>query len=267
MLLDITILVLRETLEASVLFAVLLSIAAQSKLGAKWLFAGIVGGALMAAAYSTHFSAVSQWFEYAGQEVLNSTLQFAICISLLIISFWRLFMNLNTSQTFILRMMFLVVVLALTRELTELVIFYSGIIQAQGSWTNAVTGGFAGLTIGASIGVLVFATIDRLSLTFQMIVQVVLLALVAAGTVVQGIQLLMQVDWVSATSPVWDTNHLLAEVSITGQMFYAVFGYEATPTLLEVVFYWSTITIAFTALFVRVGRSQLTHLKERYANQ
>ena len=135
-------------------------------------------------------------------------------------------------------MMFLVVVLALTRELTELVIFYSGIIQAQGSWTNAVTGGFAGLTIGASIGVLVFATIDRLSLTFQMIVQVVLLALVAAGTVVQGIQLLMQVDWVSATSPVWDTNHLLAEVSITGQMFYAVFGYEATPTLLEVVFYW-----------------------------
>jgi high-affinity iron transporter len=231
-----------------------MSIATQARLGLVWLWLGVGIGVLCALSYAHNFSQVSQWLDYSGQEVVNATMQFAIYACLLFVSSWLLFNQERSYRTMILFLFTLIVLLSLTRELTEMMIFYSGIVQSQGSWTNAITGGFVGLTIGVSIGVLVYVAITRWSPSIGAVIQVFLLGLVAAGTAVQSLQLLMQVDWVSATQPIWNSNFLLAESSILGQMLYAVFGYEATPTLLEVVWYLGTLGLVAVATLLSFSR-------------
>lgn len=257
MLLDTTILILRETLEASTLLAVLFSISVQNGSSQRWIWLGAVAGGVGAVLMSVNFSVISEWFDYTGQEVLNAAMQFMICLSLISIALWRLQNSARLLKPAVLCLFFTIVALALARELTEIAIFYSGILQSQISTSRAFTGGFVGLTIGASIGVLVFTSIERLTEPVQKIVQIVLLILVAAGTAVQALQLLMQVDWISATPALWNTNWILEEASVVGQMLYAVFGYEATPTLLEVIVYFLIIITPMCAAILNAIRKPM----------
>ena len=78
MFLDIIIIVLRETLEASVLVAVLLSIAKSQRIGASWLWVALFPGLFGAIVYGAYMGDVSEWFDYTGQELVNASLQILI---------------------------------------------------------------------------------------------------------------------------------------------------------------------------------------------
>jgi high-affinity iron transporter len=62
----------------------------------------------------------------------------------------------------------------------------------------------------------------------------------------QAIVLLNQADWLPFSPIAWDTNNLLSEASVIGQLAYALIGYEATPSLMQVLAY----SIGFIAVFV-----------------
>ena len=83
MFLDLIIILLRETLEASVLVAVLLSIAKSQRIGAAWLWVALFPGLFGAIVYGAYMGDVSEWFDYTGQELVNASLQ--ILIYLLIV--------------------------------------------------------------------------------------------------------------------------------------------------------------------------------------
>lgn len=237
MLLNIIVIVLRETLEASVLISLLLAIGQRSRLGLAWLLPALALGFVGAAIYAWNLRAISEWFDYVGQEVVNAALQYSIYICLLVVCAWRD----KLSAVWLLVLMSLTVVLAITHEGGELVVFYSGFLQAGEPWLNAATSGFIGLAIGLSVGVLCF----YLLATIKPAVAVgnILLCLVAAGMALQATQLLIQADWLSAAQPVWNSNPLLAESSTAGQLAYAVFGYEATPSLPEVSAYLAALLL------------------------
>ena len=78
MLIDIVILVLRETIEAGALLSLLLCISNQHKLGYRWLWGGLLIGTISASIYAVNFGLVGEWFDYAGQEVINASMQFVI---------------------------------------------------------------------------------------------------------------------------------------------------------------------------------------------
>ncbi len=265
MLLDTITLVLRETLEAGILIAILLSIANIKRFSKRWLWAGLAIGSVLAYVYSINFDGVSEWLDYAGQEVLNASMQITVAVMLMLLVAWLIF-KIETLEPAVPFVLAITVVLLLTRELTEMFIFYSGFFQVHEDWVtrlnSGITSGFIGLMIGVSIGVLFHAAIRYWSDRAANRIQITLLSLVAAGLFVQATQLLMQVDWVSSTSAVWDSNWLIQESSIVGQMTYAVFGYEATPTVTEVVGYMGIIlcTVAMLILsrFMK-DKSEISH--------
>jgi high-affinity iron transporter len=76
-----------------------------------------------------------------------------------------------------------------------------------------------------------------------------MLALVAAGMASQAVVYLMQGGLVESQLPVWDSSGWISETSVTGQLLYAVLGYEATPTLKQLVFYCATL-LAFMLVVV-----------------
>lgn len=250
MLLDIVILVLREILEISVLLSVLLCVSSQNKLNLKWLWFGLFFGSLAAFSYAVNFNIVSEMFDYAGQEVFNASMELITHAGLLIVCALLIFRIKLAKQLFITTILAIIIGLTITRELAEVIIFYTGFFQSQGDLVKGSTSGFIGLMVGASFGVLCYVVINSWRPPVSRLIQITLLTLIAAGMSVQAIQLLIQVDWISASKAVWNTNWILSESSIAGQLTYAILGYEAAPTKPEVMLYFATILIVgvFTAI-------------------
>lgn len=262
MLIDIIILVLRETLEAGVILSLLLCISNQYKLGYRWFFCALLIGVILASVYAANFRLVGEWFDYAGQEVINASMQFIIYACLLIIGFVLIFSNPKSFRQSKL-ILGIAIALAITRELAEMFIFYAGFFQSDGDLVKVFAGSFIGMMIGLSFGVLCYYAINIWNRSTSKIIQIIFLTLIAAGMSVQATQLLIQIDWLSASKPLWSSNWLLDESSILGQMTYAVFGYESSPTMPEVILY--LVTLSFIAVLSIIRYVRAWHPKAGYS--
>ncbi|MBL4761119.1 MAG: FTR1 family protein [Gammaproteobacteria bacterium] len=245
MLLDIIIIVLRETLEASILIAVLLSVSLNQSIKFNWAPMAILLGLAGAVIYGSNLGAISEWFDYAGQEVVSAGLQLVVylLVCLLIPLQWQ---SMPISKGLMRILMFAIVYTALIREGGELYVFYTGFLQKEAVLLSALTSGFIGLAVGLSVGAIVYYALVIRGEAQAKKMHIVVLTLVAAGMMLQATQLLIQVDWLSSGEPLWDSNWLISESSIIGQVVYAIFGYEATPSLVEVGVYGLSITGVIT---------------------
>lgn len=250
MLLDAIIIVLRESLEAGILISLLLSISTRSEFSPKWLLVAIPLGLMGAALYARNLAVISAWFDYVGQEVVNAGMQYLIY--LLLVAVAALASRKLRLPGYFTYLMTACVALAIIREGGEIILFYSGFLGAEQLMRGSLTSGFIGLMIGFSIGALCYFGVMSLSARLAQKTQIVLIILVAAGMVAQATQLLLQADWLPAAVPVWDTSHWLSENSVTGQLAYAVFGYEASPTLIEVLCYLGALLLAASIAFTRL---------------
>lgn len=254
MLLDIVVIVLRETLEASVLIGVLLSLSQHAQLRIGWLPVAFVLGLPGAWIYGANLHIVSDWFEYTGQEVVNAGLQYLIYSQLLLIlAFWKF--DTVVRRRGLIIMMSIVVATAIIREGSELFVFYAGFLQSGGDLLNAFTSGFIGLAIGMSVGAICYYLLVAMPMSRAHYFHALLLVLIGSGMVAQATRLLAQADWVSVGQPVWDSNWLLPESSISGQLIYAIFGYEATPSSLEISIYILSMLAMLMAIYL--GRSRI----------
>jgi len=254
MLLETIILILRETLEAGVLLSLLISINSQHQSSLFWVWKSTVFGIIGAIFYASIYRHVNEWFDYTGQEIVNAGLQAAIYTCLIILCVWLILFSPKHFKQ-IKKIMGIAIALAICREGSEIIIFYSGLLQHEDVLINALTSGFIGLTIGISVGVICYFLVSSWSSTITKHLQLTLLALIASGLTVQTSQLLMQIDWIPSGMQVWDSSQFLSEHSILGQLIYAVFGYEATPTSVEVALYILTISI-ISAVFLNNWFSQ-----------
>jgi high-affinity iron transporter len=232
MLLDAILTVLRETLEAGVLISLLASVTRQLRLRTTWLYISLpigIGGALI---YSLNLGAISSAFDGVGQELLNALLEYLIYASLVaivvLLKDWR-----ATRTNALHACMATIMVLALSREGAEILMFFSSYLRTEAALVRALTSGFVGFGVGLSAGVVTFLMLVTLPTAPALRIQSVLLSIISAGMALQATQLLAQADWVEPGLPIWDSTLLLAEDSMLGQMAYAVLGYEATPSGLE----------------------------------
>ncbi len=258
MLLDIVVIVLRETLEASILIGVLLCVSRTSQLGFSWLWPALVFGAAGAFIYAINLAGISELFDYAGQEIINAGLQLAI-YGLLAAIIGIQFSAPASGRLSLKVLMAVAVAIAVTREGSELFVFYSGFLQSGDSLLTATTSGFIGLAVGMSAGALVYYSLAGQKMPLLRTLYTIVLALVAGGMMLQATGLLIQADWLSAGHPVWDTNSLLPEASVPGQVVYAVFGYEATPSQQEVIVYLVSILLIVGVVAIMKVRADRSH--------
>ncbi|WP_299075945.1 FTR1 family protein [uncultured Paraglaciecola sp.] len=256
MLLEIIIIVLRETLEASILIAVLLSVSRSQGVRFTWVPAALLAGLVGAFVYGSSLGEVSEWFDYAGQEVVNAGLQFTVylLIGALISIQW---LRLARSTRILRNLMSVIVFVVLIREGAELYIFYGGLLHKEGVLLKALTSGFVGVAVGLSVGTIVFYSLVMANQSKVKLFHSAVLLLVAAGMVLQATQLLIQVDWLSSGEPLWDSSWFIAEASVIGQMAYAIFGYEATPSLIELTAYSLSVVgiVAVAALVIKFEKT------------
>lgn len=115
----------------------------------------------------------------------------------------------------------------------------------------SITPFYAGIVMGIIIGTGICLSIAILLYFFLMTVDKkptskvasYLLLLFGVGQLMQGLQLLEQVDIIASNSHLWSTSYLISEDSELGYFLTILFGYEATPSAMELAVYISAILL------------------------
>ncbi|MEJ2707704.1 MAG: FTR1 family protein [Anaerolineales bacterium] len=165
------------------------------------------------------------------------------------------------------RALFLLALVAVLREGIELSLFITAAAMAAGT-QQTLWGTLIGLSASIVIGWLLFATTVRLNLSQFFRVTGVLLILFAAGLVAHGVHEFNEVGWIpSIIEHVWNTNFILDENSVTGQMLQALFGYNGNPSLTEVLAYAGYFIAILLGLRWYTGLSPVVREPQQISSQ
>ena len=156
------------------------------------------------------------------------------------------------------RAVFWLAFIAVVREGVELALFITAAFfagnQAQIASASNVVQTLAGTILGVGTAALLswtlFATTVRLDLRKFFQVTGFLLILFAAGLVAHGVYEFNAVGWIPViVEHVWDVNAFINQNSLVGQLLQTLFGYNANPSLTEMITYF--IYIVTVAIFWR----------------
>jgi high-affinity iron transporter len=143
------------------------------------------------------------------------------------------------------RAIFFVAFIAVLREGIELALFLTASVFVSSS-LQTMLGALLGLGTAILLGWSIFASTLRLDLRRFFQVTGVMLVLFAAGLFAHGVHEFTEVGWIpSIVDRVWDFTSFISEESTLGQLLAALFGYNPSPTLSEM--------IAYVAYFVAIG--------------
>jgi high-affinity iron transporter len=141
--------------------------------------------------------------------------------------------------------LFAVAFFAVLREGVETGLFLTAAMFASRS-SATVLGGLLGLASAGLLGVGLYAATVRLDLRMFFSATGILLLLFAAGLVSHAMHELNDLGWVPAViHPLWNAGGILSDESAVGQALSALLGYEASPSLSQV--------LAYAAYFITVG--------------
>ncbi len=239
---------LREGLEAALIIGIILAYLA--KTGNRDKSASIWWGTLGAAVLSVLVGAIifltAGSFEGRTAEIFEGTAMFTAVGVLTYMIFWmrkqainirtHLHAQVNTALQSGSRLALgLLAFVAVGREGIETALFMFAVTKTA-SPLGATFGGLLGLGVAVVLGYLLYRGTYRLNLRAFFNVTSVLLLLFAAGLLAHGIHEFHEAAVIpTGIEHVWDINHVLNENSTAGSLLRAVFGYNANPSLVEVL--------------------------------
>ncbi len=258
------IIVFREVFEAGLIIGIVMAVTTGVAGRGRWIAGGVAAGVLGACVVALFTSGLSQLFEGSGQELFNaSILGFAVVM----LSWHNVWMSRHgrelatemraAGQAVVegsksLAALALVVMVAVLREGSEVVLFLYGVAAAQGGANSGMlVGGLVGVVLGAAVCFLTYRGLVTIPTRYLFAVTSTLIALLAAGMAAQAVAFLEQADILTALDQtVWDTSWILRDGSFLGRALHTLIGYVDQPTAMQVIVY--AATLAIIALLMRV---------------
>jgi high-affinity iron transporter len=146
------------------------------------------------------------------------------------------------------RAIFTLAFLAVVREGIELALFLTASVFATNTVQTTV-GAALGLGTAILLGWSIFATTVKLDMRRFFQVTGFLLVLFAAGLVAHGVAEFNEVGLIPAViEHLWDANVILPASSLAGQLMKALFGYNPSPSLTEMLAYAAYVASVLLAL-------------------
>jgi high-affinity iron transporter len=147
--------------------------------------------------------------------------------------------------------LFFVAFLAVLREGIELALFLTAVnFSEPAAGVEAPIlgwlGGLLGLIAAVIIGWLMFDTAIKLNLRRFFQLTSIVLIVFAAGLVGHAIHEFNELGWIpSVVEQVYDVNAFIPETALVGQFLKALFGYNANPSLTEMMGYLGYFAAVF----------------------
>lgn len=109
-------------------------------------------------------------------------------------------------------------------------------------------GGLAGLGLGALVGLVMYFGLARIPVGQLFSITNVFVVMLAAGMAGQmGNKLVQAQALPSGADPLWNSANLITQESATGTFLHALIGYEAEPSLTQVLFFVGGLLLILTA--------------------
>jgi len=151
------------------------------------------------------------------------------------------------------------------REGIETVLFLFAATRVAESPLLFTVGSFLGLAIAVGIGYSIYKGTSKLNLRTFFNVTSLVLILFAAGLLAHGIHEFHEAGIISpVVEHVWDINYILPEKSTFGRFLTAIVGYNANPSLIEVIAYPLYLALALGSYFrpIKVSKKSGTQLSQ-----
>ena len=252
MLINTIILFLRDALPIFVISTILISLLQHQGIKPIWYFIAAGVSVIFSVFLLTAIDDISHTIDSTGREWLYACL-YIICYFIALVLLMQLPKTqgqLSTRQHWhICLCAGSLMVIVMTFNSANFLIYITGYWFQNNASNVLVAGVILGGGICASIAVLLYFLMAFIERYCRVIAQF-LLIFFSAGLLMKATNLLIQIDILSSERFLWDSNHIIIENSELGQLLTVFVGYDATPTMLQLLLYLSAIFIAFGLMFL-----------------
>jgi high-affinity iron transporter len=265
MLINTVILFLRDALPIIIIAVLLMSLSAQSPNKEndqnQWLMGGFALGVIATLLLINSIGFIAQSFDSTGAERMFAVLYCLIYLGILV-HIWLTCFKGAVAKASIARGLTALVIMVLVLALngSNFLVYITGYWSQSGAVRPLLIGVILGLGICVSIGILLYFVIAFSAQNISTNTSVVLIILYAAGQLMQASRLLLQIDaFVGGElggELLWDTNLVIKESSELGHFLTALFGYDATPTLSQLIMYLVVLVVPLV-LFMQAKKRAL----------
>jgi high-affinity iron transporter len=259
-------LALREGIEAALIISIVLGMLRKMNRSdrARVVWLGVAGAALISVGIAIVLNVLGTEFEGAGEQAFEAVTMLLAAAILTWMIFWMQKQGrqiqkgleadvreaLSGGQT---AALFSVAFFAVLREGIELALFLTAVNFSAPVVGEAPIlgwlGGVLGLIAAMVIGWLMYESAIKLNLRRFFQYTSIILILFAAGLVGSAVHELNELSWVPAVvEQVYDLNQIVPETSTAGEFLRALFGYNANPSLTEMVAYITYFVVVFGVL-------------------
>jgi high-affinity iron transporter len=253
--------VFRETLEA----ALFVGIVAASTRGllhrTRWLSLGIVVGVLGSLLMASAMGQISAWADGIGQDIVTAII---LSVALVMLAWHCIYVSAHSHEMVqdakrlgtstvqgnkTLWALAIAVALSVLREGAETVLFVSGLAsgssESQGALFFSVV---LGLGLGVFAGWLIYTGLGRIKPQRLFAITNMLILLLAGSLASQLAKTANQANWITQFGErAWDISSLIPNDSVLGMVLHGVLGFDASPTLLQLLVYVATTLLIFVA--------------------
>ena len=260
----------RETLEASLVVGIVLAYLnrTNNKNYRKTVYYGIIFGIIASIIAAFIFTLFAGGFVGKAEQIFEGATMIIGAFLLTTMILWMMQQRhisqeieekverhlINTQPFFSHAGIFMLIFIAIIREGVETVIFLNAINYASG--INFI-GGSLGIFAAVVVGYLFFVGTKKINLKKLFGFSSILLILFAAGLVARSFHEFEEAKLLPGIiTPLFDISSILNEKGLVGGFLHGLFGYNASPSLLEVIAYASYLGLIFF-LYRRVESSRV----------
>jgi high-affinity iron transporter len=264
MLINTLILWLKDLTPVFIAAALLLSLASANlkqtslnKIKTSEFIASLLFGILLAFVLVAFMPSLSVLYNGTGAELLTSG--FYLLVYLLFIAY------IHSAKK---GALYLILTLLFAIKLMSFISYFSLYNASSSTMTVSLFnvklyGLFLGVGISVSFATLLFFMVEKIKALFSVNVIVYLALIFFVGQLSGITSLLIQVDLISDSQPLWDSSELMRDNSEYGVLLNSLFGYEATPSLSFLGVYISTLIMPLVFFYY----SNNTLLLGRYSHE
>ena len=228
-----------------------------------------MGGFVCAALLAFFLNNLAPYFSGFGEEIVDVAI---ILITVLVVSSTAIWVkhagsrfhkkidkiaNESDNSFYARAMLILVVMTAMFREGTEIVLFIHATATSGMRTPTDYAAGFAiGMLAGIGTAVAISYGLNRIAVKYLFSVSFTLLALVAASLAAEAAGILTSLGIVDFLSePMWDSGDYISDYSLVGKVLKMLVGYNSKPNGLEVMFYIVTLSLIYVASKLGKGKN------------
>ena len=250
-----SIVVFREVLEAALIITIILAATRGVSYRGMWVSAGVVTGIAGAILVAVFAESISGLMDGVGQAVFNAGVLLTAVLMLAWNNVWMAAHGKQLAQQMKavgqgvsngelpMLTLAIAVTLAVLREGAEVVLFLNGMMMSGESPINLVSGSALGIAGGITIGLAMYFGLLRIPLRYFFQVTSWMILLLASGLAASAAGFLEQAGILPAIKQVvWDSNWLLSEQSLLGQLAHTLIGYQSRPSGIALLAWMTTFS-------------------------